>query len=215
MDEQVFRSVVVVAPHLDDETLGLGGTIAKLITCKKRLTILLVSELEALEIEQTINNLKERLPGVEFVRLRYGPSTLTMDTLPILVEKIKAVIDQVDCTALFVPYWDDAHSDHYIVSNASIAAAKSFRSQSVKLVAAYEVPSETEFAFRSAFIPNLFIDISEHIIEKEKLLGLHQSEIVNGPLPRQIGNVLALAKYRGGRVGSDYAEAFQIVMWKL
>ena len=63
MDEQVFRSVVVVAPHLDDETLGLGGTIAKLITCKKRLTILLVSELEALEIEQTINNLKERLPG--------------------------------------------------------------------------------------------------------------------------------------------------------
>lgn len=214
MDEQTFRSVIVVAPHLDDETLGVGGSVKKLIDNGATVTILLVTQLKHSGINQTIQNLKNEFVSANFIHLNHEPSTLTMDVLPCLVNEIKTVIHQSECTALFIPFWDDAHSDHNVVSHASMAAAKSFRSTTIKLIAAYEVPSETDFAYRSLFAPNLFIDISAHIKEKRKALALHEEEVVSGPLPRQIDNVLSLSRYRGGRIGTEYAEAFQIIMWK-
>ena len=38
-----FKNVVVIAPHPDDETLGLGGTIKRLIKNKIKVSILIVS----------------------------------------------------------------------------------------------------------------------------------------------------------------------------
>ena len=38
-----FQNVVVIAPHPDDETLGLGGSIKRLTMNSARVSILIVS----------------------------------------------------------------------------------------------------------------------------------------------------------------------------
>ena len=38
-----FKNVVVIAPHPDDETLGLGGTIKRFVKSKVKVSILIVS----------------------------------------------------------------------------------------------------------------------------------------------------------------------------
>ena len=38
-----FQNVVIIAPHPDDETLGMGGSIKRLIINKVKVSILIVS----------------------------------------------------------------------------------------------------------------------------------------------------------------------------
>ena len=38
-----FQNVVIIAPHPDDETLGMGGTIKRLTMNKVKVSILIVS----------------------------------------------------------------------------------------------------------------------------------------------------------------------------
>lgn len=78
----------------------------------------------------------------------------------------------------------------------------------------YECISETEFApplIENSFSPNCFIDISNQMEEKIKLMEIYKSEIGKHPFPRSEHNIRALATFRGATCGVDYAEAFQIL----
>ena len=79
----------------------------------------------------------------------------------------------------------------------------------------YETLSETEFTpalSENAFIPNVFIDISDYLEEKLKIMELYNTEIMPDPLPRSKYSIKALAAYRGSRIGVQYAEAFQSLL---
>mgnify|MGYP004000071791 CR=1 FL=1 len=61
-----------------------------------------------------------------------------------------------------------------------------------------------------AFIPDLFIDTSNHMNQKEKALKSYNSQI-EGNQSRSVEASKALAKFRGSQNGCDYAEAFKVV----
>ena len=78
----------------------------------------------------------------------------------------------------------------------------------------YECISETEFAPaypEKAFIPNYFVDISDFIEDKLRIMRMFDSELGNAPFPRSEENIRALARFRGSTVGCHFAEAFQVV----
>ena len=78
----------------------------------------------------------------------------------------------------------------------------------------YECISETEFAPalpEKAFIPNCFIDVTDHMTEKLSLMRIYDSELGQHPFPRSERNIKALATFRGATCGVEYAEAFQIL----
>ena len=64
-----------------------------------------------------------------------------------------------------------------------------------------------------SFNPNLFIDITKHI--KKKIRSLNQYKSVfnknNNTYSNYFDSVIARAKYRGGCIGVNYAEAFQVI----
>jgi len=78
----------------------------------------------------------------------------------------------------------------------------------------YECISETEFTPalpENVFTPNCFVDISEQMEEKIKIMEIYNSEIGEHPFPRSERNIRALATFRGATAGVEYAEAFQIL----
>ena len=80
----------------------------------------------------------------------------------------------------------------------------------------YETLSETEFGItlpENVFMPNYFVDISDHMEGKLALMEVYESELGEHPFPRSLDNIKALAHFRGASVGVKYAEAFQLLKY--
>ena len=64
---------------------------------------------------------------------------------------------------------------------------------------------------KNLFNPNYFIDISNVLSKKLKLLKYYKTEMKKWPHSRSIKAIKALANYRGSSVGVKAAEAFELV----
>jgi LmbE family N-acetylglucosaminyl deacetylase len=84
---------------------------------------------------------------------------------------------------------------------------------SVKEIYAFEVLSATEWNSPglNPFIPNVFIDITNHLVTKMKALELYELEMREEPHSRSLANAKRLSEYRGNCVGALAAEAFSLV----
>ena len=133
----------------------------------------------------------------------------------IVSPKIKSVIKKTNPDTVYVNFSHDIHSDHQITFNAVMSAVKNFNFPNIKKILMYETISETEFAANlenKSFNPNYFIDISPHLEKKLSIFKKYKTEIMKENLPRSISNIKALAKFRGGRIGKKYAEAFVLIL---
>ena len=61
------------------------------------------------------------------------------------------------------------------------------------------------------FMPNYFVDISEFMEQKLKILENYESELAPHPFPRSKKNVSALATFRGATAGCKFAESFMLL----
>ena len=77
----------------------------------------------------------------------------------------------------------------------------------------YETLSETEFNFveNRTFRPNVFINISQYLDDKIKMMKNYESEIGEFPFPRSEKAIRSLAALRGSQSGFEAAEAFELV----
>ena len=77
-----------------------------------------------------------------------------------------------------------------------------------------ETLSETEFSLSTkddSFIPNVFVDITDLLEEKIKIMKMYRGEMGTFPFPRSAENIRALATYRGATAGVEAAEAFVLL----
>ena len=216
-----MKTIVVVAPHSDDETLGAGGYLLKhkdagdliywinVTNAKKEYGY---SEAEIEYWNKTINNVKERIGFTKIYDLGLEPAGLDKLESSKIVRCIKNVIGEIKPNIVLLPYYGDTHSDHRIVFDAVMAACKPFRCPSIEQILCMEIISETDYAVSDkGFIPNYFVDISDYIDEKLEVLNLYSSEIDESPFPRNLDAIKGLAKFRGASCNVHYAEAFRLL----
>lgn len=217
------RTILCIAPHPDDETLGCGGTLLRHIADGDAVHWLVVTEISE-AIGFSAERVASRAAEIEAVAKAYGfagvhqcglPS-MRLETLPMLdvIGAIGRIVSQLQASALYVPYRNDAHSDHAVVYDAAVACAKTFRYPYVRSVYAYETVSETEFGMKPedpGFRPNLFVDIAEHLDRKVSIMEMFEGEMGAFPFPRSETCMRALAQLRGSQSGRMAAEAFMIV----
>ena len=113
---------------------------------------------------------------------------------------------------VFLPF-PDRHIDHRTVFDSSVVCCRPNYINFPRVVLSYETLSETHWnvpGIEPAFVPDLFVDISEHIVNKQKALECYNSQIKNNN-SRSVDASMALAKFRGSQNGCDYAEAFKVV----
>jgi len=218
-----MTNVLVIAPHPDDETLGVGGTILKHKFQNDRVAWLIMTAMHEKQGFQK-SQIEKRNEEIELVNKAYqfdeifqlNLPTTQLDTLPMgdIVSAISNIFDKFKPTTIYIPYHDDVHSDHKIVYQASVSCSKWFRHPYLRKILCYEVLSETDCNLNcnnSGFTPNTFVDISAYVDQKIQIMNTYSSEIFDFPFPRSEETIKALASIRGSCCGADAAEAFVLL----
>jgi LmbE family N-acetylglucosaminyl deacetylase len=215
-------NVLVVAPHADDEILGVGGTIAKYIDEGHDVYICIVTSghpsmfhkdiLEKLRCEA--NDSHQYLGIKETFFLEFPAVMLSEIPKHEINKKIHDVIEKVKPSIVFLPHFGDMHLDHYIVSQSTMVAVRPIKKHKVLEVYSYETLSETEWNIphmTNVFIPNTYIDISEYLDKKIKAISYFTTQLKEFPHPRSLEAIEYSAKLRGSTIGVKAAEAFCLI----
>jgi LmbE family N-acetylglucosaminyl deacetylase len=218
-------SVLVIAAHPDDEVLGCGGTIAKMVSQNQEVYTLILGTGVAgrykkadPHIQSEIESLKDQaysangILGVQKLMLYDFPDNRFdgVDLLDI-VKIIEDVVRKVQPALVFTHYYRDLNIDHRIVYDATITAVRRVPGQVVKEVYSYEVLSSTEYMYPQSFSPNVYFDIEDYIDIKKKALSCYQSEMKEFPHPRSLEAVELCARLWGSKVGLNFIEAMECV----
>lgn len=224
-----MRRVLFVAVHPDDETLGCGGTILKHRDGGDEIYWLIVTTIknhptgrwnlnEVQKREDTIKQVSEQYGFCKVFQLGYP--TICLDKLDLgdLVNGFGKAIDEIKPDIIYMMFQNDVHSDHRVSFNALYGCLKSFRRPYIQRILMFEALSETEFAVatpQNAFLPNVYIDITQYMDKKLSIMQLYDTEVMETPYPRSLSSIKALARYRGSRAGVDYAESFMLLYEKI
>jgi LmbE family N-acetylglucosaminyl deacetylase len=222
----VTNEVAVIAAHPDDEVLGCGGTIARMVKEGRTVHVLLMADGESSRgsaggVQIDVARVAMRnaaakkacgILGCASVQLLGLPDN-RLDHLDLLdvVKLIEKFIQMRRPATILTHHAGDLNIDHRIVHDAVIVASRPQPGFFVKELLFFEVPSSTEWCppgSGAMFNPNWFCDISETLEIKMKALQAYQEEMQEFPHPRSLKAVEALACWRGACAGFDAAEAF-------
>lgn len=218
------KKCLIVAAHPDDEVLGCFGTAAKLIRQGWSVHTLILSggktsrgAVNPQEIELLRNEMHQAnaLIGVSGVSQADFPDN-AFDSVPLLeiVKRIEQEISEIKPEMIFTHHIGDMNIDHQITHKAVLTATRPMKNETVRAIYSMEIPSSTEwnsFNPGTAFIPNVFSDISETVDLKVRSMALYQSELRDYPHPRSLQHIKELAKVNGTKVGLEYSENFMLV----
>jgi LmbE family N-acetylglucosaminyl deacetylase len=213
---------IVIAPHPDDEVLGVGGTLLRRKSEGATVAWLIVTGISSKagwddeKIKKRADEIKQITDLFSFDSVfELNFPTTKLDNVPMsdLVTAISNAFKNFEPEEVFVPHPSDVHTDHHIVFEAVASCTKWFRHPSVKRVLAYETLSETDFGLGTsqAFRPNVFINIESHLSVKLQAMNIYASEVGNFPFPRSHEAIQALATLRGVASGFKAAEAFELL----
>lgn len=219
--------VLVIAPHADDEVLGMGGTIARFAKEKREIVVAVMTghgaEPHPIWPKETWSTVRAEcqaaadILGVSEIIFEELPAAC-LDSMPAwkVNSAVEKLIEQVSPQEIYVPFAYDLHKDHGSIAYAVTVAVRPYlaRAGSVKKIMAYETLSETHLAspyLAPAFQPNVFVDISNTVEVKLEAMRAYRSQIQDDHLPRSIAALSALAVLRGTHIGCTAAEGFVLL----
>lgn len=216
---------LIVVAHPDDEVLGAGATIHKLIKEGHSVAVaIMVSQAAARkDLSSTLTSDEEdalNLLGVHKVYHANFPN-IKMNTVAHLdlVQFVEKCIEDFSADAIITHHPSDTNNDHVQTSYAVQAASRLFQRRKnlpqLKQLLYMEVLSSTEWSFDSSanrFMPNYFVEVGKEGIDlKIKALSMYKGVMRPYPHPRSNEALEGLAAYRGAQSGCNYAEAFECV----
>ena len=228
------KKILVVVAHPDDELLGQGATMNKLITeqnCTVRVVILgegITSRSDKRNSEQWTEELKIHRKNIEIARKYIGYDSVGIydfpdnrfDTVAMLdiVKVIENEKEDFQPEIIFTHHGGDVNIDHQRTFEAVITATRPMQNEVVKTVITFETPSGTEWLASSdprKFTPNLFIEVGEKNLEA-KINGMESYEFEKReyPHPRSPEALRVRSQYWGVINGVSFAEPFQIIRIK-
>ncbi len=216
---------LIVVAHPDDEVLGAGATICKLVQEGHQVAVATMANHAAARanISDTLaadQASAMKLMGVQKVYSADFPN-IQMNTVPHLrlVQFVERCIEDFGADAIITHHPADTNNDHVMTSVAVQAASRLFQRKAgipiLKLLMYMEVPSSTEWSFdcsSNRFTPNYFIEVGQEGLDlKLRALEMYKGVMRPYPHPRSIEAIRALATYRGVQAHCMFAEAFECV----
>ncbi len=215
-------NVLVIAAHMDDETLGAGATIAKHVAAGDRVAVCIVCK-RAYHHQFTPRLVREEKQAAKramnilgyhaqrFLDLR--DERLDQQLLDIIVP-LEVYVRTVRPDVVYTHHRGDANQDHRAVFQASMVVCRAIASYHVPKVLTYEVPSSTDQAPpfpEYAFQPVLYVNVERFLNRKLKAMQAYTRELRDFPHPRSLKGLEVLAQKRGMEIGCRAAEAFVVI----
>lgn len=235
MSANLFHGIkrcLVVAAHPDDEILGVGATIAKLIDQGVEVAIIHGTggkggrtsaensssqqiSAEQATIAKEAREVRELLGVKHYCQLGLPDNRMDTVSRMDIAQGISEFSNDFGPDVVFTHHSGDYNWDHGLIYDACLM---SFRANAgshyPNMLISYEVLSSSERSAQNPnniFCPNLFVNIENYLDKKIAALKLYQSELNPYPHPRSPEAVEYLARKRGQEVGVQLAEAFQVV----
>jgi len=205
-----LERVLILAPHTDDAELGCGGSIARFIEDRVEVYVAAFSTAEeSLPPGSDPNMLRDEfmeatgllgIPADHTLVYKYPVRRLSYYRQEVLEELIRIRRD-VAPLAVFLPSGNDFHQDHQVLHVEGVRAFKEITTWG------YDLPwNHVNFSAQA------FITLEKrHLDKKWEALSCYRSQ-------RQLGRsyfspefVESLARVRGTQIGSEYAEAFEVM----
>jgi len=227
----VNKRIMLVVAHPDDELLGLGGSMNRLIRdfgaivhvvilgegitsrADKRDIQAFKEELEVhrSNIMAAANNIGFQSNSIyDFPDNRFDTVAL-LDIIKVVEKEKKSFSPEI----IFTHHGGDVNIDHQRTFEAVITACRPMQDEVTKLIFTFETPSGTEWRASSDprnFIPNFFLSVSEsNINAKIKGMECYQFEKRAFPHPRSPEALKIQALRWGVSVGTEFAEAFCLI----
>jgi len=214
--------VLFIAPHPDDETIGAGGVISRHIAMGDEISWCVVTQGYTpswsadtlIKARQQIDAVQEYYGFKNVYRL--GFPTVKLNTVPHieLCNALQGVISEIKPDIVYTSSRNDANMDHRIVYDCTLVATRPLPGNIVRRVLSYEIGYTHHFGTPSGaaiFQPNVFVNISDYLETKLKVMYFYETELRQMPHPRCIESIRLLAQERGLCVGYAAAECFELV----
>ncbi|MBL3670674.1 PIG-L family deacetylase [Streptomyces sp. M2CJ-2] len=219
-----IRKLLVVAAHGDDETLGAGGTIARLADDGVLVGLCVLTNddgsrsVSGSGVTNRVAAIESAASVLGIKRVRvHGFGDNRLDTIGQLElnRVVEREVRDFEPDTLFTTSLADLSLDHQLVSRAARIAGRPGRG-SVREIRCFEIRSATDTGEASGtpsgFRPNCWEVLEEsHLDRKLEALRAYGQEVDPWPNPRSERGVRALAEYRGSQIAAGLAEAFELV----
>jgi len=225
------KKMLVIVAHPDDELLGLGATMNKLINeqnCKVRVIILgegLTSRSENRDTKKWEKELLIHKKNIQSARKAIGYESVGIYDFPDNRFDTAAVLDIIKVVEkekelfqpeiIFTHHGGDVNIDHQRTFEAVITACRPLQDEKAKTIITFETPSGTEWRSPTDprhFLPNLFFSVSQiNLDAKIKGMESYEFERRKYPHPRSPEALKIQAQRWGITVGTSFAEAFCLV----
>jgi len=225
------KRIMVVVAHPDDEVLGLGGSMHRLVKNDGSTTKVIIlgegltsrsdkrdTDKWKTDLKKHKENIREAAASIgyhEFETYDYPDNRFdSVDLLDIIktVEKEKAKFKP---EIIFTHHAGDTNIDHRVVFESVITACRPIKGESCRTILTFETPSSTEwqaFDHPRPFMPNFHISLSQEDVDaKIKAMESYNFEKREFPHPRSPKALQALAQKRGVEIGHPFAEAFVLI----
>lgn len=217
-----MKKIIIIAPHADDEILGLGGTISKYVEKSFQVIVLIMTNASIKNPKRFPVNLIKKIRKEAVVANKFiGVSKLIFYDFPALdinnsyigeiSDTIQKDILKYKPTKIFIPSLEDIHSDHKVIHQACLVACRPINNFKIHEVLSYETLSETEWG-TTQFNPNKYeILKKKHLLKKINAFKKYKTQIQKNFHPRSANGIKSLSKYRGTNISVEFAEAFKII----
>ena len=225
------KRILLVVAHPDDEVLGPGGTMFKLIkyyNCIVKLLILgegLTSRGDVRNTSSWEKELQIHRSNIDSASKIIGFNSNSIYEFPDnrfdsvdLIDIVKVIEKEnkiFKSDSIFTHHGGDLNIDHQKTFEAVMTAVRPMNEQKTSSIITFETVSGTEWQSTfdpRKFNPNMFIELTEKEVKtKCDAMDCYEFEKREYPHPRSREALKVRAKMWGIAHGVEYAEAFQII----
>lgn len=210
--------VLVIAPHPDDEVIGMGGTIARYVAEGDEVNWCIVTQAYSppwpegyVETARRQVEAVRKVLGIKQVFF-LGFPTVKLNTVPNteLTSALQKVVDETRPEVVYTSSAGDVNQDHRIVFEATLVACRPLPGCTVRRLLCYEAGPTARYGI-APFSPDVFVDIEAFLEKKLEAMKCYETELQGPPYPRSLAGLELIARERGLSVGLKAAECFQLV----
>jgi len=202
---------LIIAPHADDELLGVGGTAHKYINTGNEVHVIICGVRKNDDVIQ-IEKATKDFTSVHILPFQDESYNIIKNKLLKSVEKI---YNNLKPNIVFIPNKDDFNMDHKAVYEVCEVVLRRYQEHSPDKIVMYEIPSSTTQSFNNNFKCNYYEELSLTDINfKIKRFYEYKNEVRKFPNPRSEDGIMVYAMFRGMECNTIYAEGFNLIYQK-